>query len=121
MLILARNTENVILATLVERTTIAAPYYLFVLWGKSGQANIRIVLSDISENPTRYQKFQFTDGTDITLPNYGDYKYQFRQKETSTTTLADDDIILEEGIARVQRTTTVPQFARTRNTVVYDG
>jgi hypothetical protein len=121
MLVITKGALNYLTVTLTEKVTIANPYYLFVLSGKSNQPVVKLLLSDISSYTYRYNQFQFTEGTDLTIPNSGDYTYQFIQKETANTTILSTDVVLESGIARVTAgNATIISHSVSRNTVVHE-
>ena len=105
MLIITKGELNTLTVTLTEKVTISNPFYLFVLNGKSNQAPVKKVLTDISNYTYRYNQFQFTEGSDITIPNAGQYTYVFYQKSTNSTTIEDTDVILETGLVRVYKAT----------------
>lgn len=121
MLLITKGAINYLTVTLTEKVTIANPYFLFVLAGKSNQPLVKLVLSDTSSYTDRYNRFSFTEGTDLTIPNAGDYKYTFYQKETDSTTITDDDVVLETGIARVTAgNATIISHSVARSTVVHE-
>ena len=122
MLVVTRGALNDIVVTLTEKVTIANPYYLLVIKGKSNQALIKKVLSDVSTYPTKYNEFIFTEPTDITIPYAGDYTYTFYQVATNTTTIPSDANILETGILRVPTAgVTTTSHTTTRNTTIHEA
>jgi hypothetical protein len=121
VLVIERSATNTIFVTLKENVTISNPYYLFVLEGKSGQAIIKKILTDISEYPNRYQKFTFVEPTDIDIIDAGDYNYTFYQKTSNSTTILSTDVVLERGIARINNngfTTNYPTL--TQEVAIYE-
>lgn len=121
MLIIEKNSTNTIVATLTEKVTIVNPYYLFVCYGKSNQAVVKCLLTDVSEYTYRYNKFTFSEGTDITFPNKGDYTYKFYQKDAADTTIPSETYLLETGILRVvNEGQTITSHSVTRTTKVHE-
>jgi hypothetical protein len=101
MIIINKGSVNTMIVTLLDKVTIANPYYLFVLESKIGEATVKAILTDHSQYPNRYQEFHFNEPDTIEIGEKGNYTYKFIQKATASTTILDTDIELETGIARV--------------------
>lgn len=122
MLLINRGSVNDIVVTLTEKVTIMNPYYLMVIKGKSNQALVKKVLTDVSTYPTKYNEFIFTEPTDIAIPYAGDFTYTFYQVATNTTTIPSDDNILETGILRVPTAgITTVSHTTIRNTIIHEA
>jgi len=122
MLILTRGVLNTWVVTLTEKVSIANPYYLLVLKGKANQPLIKKVMTDVSTYPSKYNKFTFTEGTDLTVPTAGDFTYTFYQVATNTTVVPSDANILETGICRVSSIgVTIISHTTPRNTVIHES
>lgn len=100
MVIITRDATSTIDVTLTELVTITNPYYLFVFTNKQTNKVSKCLLTDISVYPERYNRFSFTEPTDLTLIP-GDYIYQVYEKSVANTTIPDEVYLLETGIARV--------------------
>jgi hypothetical protein len=87
--------------TLSEKTTIANPTYLFSLTHRLTNNAYNFILADTSSYPTRYNEFELTEGTTVTL-DAGEYIYKiYAQTSPSNVdpTLANE--LVEEGIVKV--------------------
>ena len=71
--------------TLTEKTTIANPTYLFSLTHRLTNVAYNFILADTSSYTTRYNKFDITEGTTVTL-DAGEYEYEI-YAQTSPTNL----------------------------------
>jgi len=86
--------------TLTELVTLTNPYYLFVFTNKQTSEVSKVLLSDSSSYPTRYNRFTFTEPTDLTLIA-GDYVYKVYEKSVANLTIPAETYLLETGILRV--------------------
>jgi len=104
MITIDLSIENTFALTLSEKVTITSPYFLMVLDGKSGQEQIKWLMTDTSPYPERYNLFSFTNEDEATINYKGDYVYTVYQKATASTTILSTDVVLEVGICRVSNT-----------------
>lgn len=123
MIIIRKGESNTFAITLTENVTIENPYYLMVIYGKSGQEVVKWLMTDVSAYPERYNKFVFIEGTTATIPYKGDYVYKVYQKAVANTTIpTDPDDLLEEGIMRVTGTDSETiAYEADQTTVIYEA
>ena len=106
--------------TLTEKTTIANPTYLFSLTHRLTNVAYNFILADTSSYTTRYNKFDITEGTTVTL-DAGEYEYEIYAQTSPTNldpTLADE--LVEEGIVKVDFDVTRTQYSVTLNEKIYE-
>jgi hypothetical protein len=106
--------------TLSEKTTIANPTYLFSLTHRLTNNAYNFILSDTSSYPTRYNEFELTEGTTVTL-DAGEYLYQIYAQTSPSNldpTLANE--LVEEGIVKVDFDVTRTQYSVTLNEKIYE-
>ena len=106
--------------TLSEKTTIANPTYLFSLTHRLTNNAYNFILSDTSSYPTRYNEFELTEGTTVTL-DAGEYLYQIYAQTSPSNldpTLANE--LVEEGIVKVDFDVTRTQYTVTLNEKIYE-
>lgn len=123
MIVIERGALNTFALTLTEKVTIPAPYYLMTVTGKSGQAIVKWLMTDISAYPERFNKFQFTEGVTATIPFKGDYIYKVYQKAAANTIIpTDPNDLIEQGIMRVEGDdATYVEHSNTTTTVIYEA
>lgn len=123
MIVIEKGATNTFALTLSEKVTIPSPYYLMVVVGKSGQATVKWLMTDVSPYPERFNKFVFIEGTTATIPYKGDYVYTVYQKAVANTTIpTDPNDILEEGIMRVEGDdATYVEHTNNTTTVIYEA
>ena len=106
--------------TLTEKTTIANPTYLFSLTHRLTNVAYNFILADTSSYTTRYNKFDITEGTTVTL-DAGEYEYEIYAQTSPTNldpTLANE--LVEEGIVKVDFDVTRTQYSVTLNEKIYE-
>ena len=106
--------------TLSEKTTIVNPTYLFSLTHRLTNNAYNFILSDTSSYPTRYNEFELTEGTTVTL-DAGEYLYQIYAQTSPSNldpTLANE--LVEEGIVKVDFDVTRTQYTVTLNEKIYE-
>ena len=106
--------------TLSEKTTIANPTYLFSLTHRLTNVAYNFILADTSSYTTRYNKFDITEGTTVTL-DAGEYEYEIYAQTSPTNldpTLANE--LVEEGIVKVDFDVTRTQYSVTLNEKIYE-
>ena len=106
--------------TLTEKTTIANPTYLFSLTHRLTNNAYNFILADTSSYTTRYNKFDITEGTTVTL-DAGEYEYEIYAQTSPTNldpTLANE--LVEEGIVKVDFDVTRTQYSVTLNEKIYE-
>jgi hypothetical protein len=106
--------------TLSEKTTIANPTYLFSLTHRLTNNAYNFILSDTSSYPSRYNEFELTEGTTVTL-DAGEYIYKIYAQTSPINvdpTLANE--LVEEGIVKVDFDVTRTQYSVTLNEKIYE-
>ena len=106
--------------TLSEKTTIANPTYLFSLTHRLTNNAYNFILSDTSSYPTRYNEFELTEGTTVTL-DAGEYIYKiYAQTSPSNVDPNLANELVEEGIVKVDFDVTRTQYSVTLNEKIYE-
>lgn len=78
MILLKSNQLNKFVVTLTQNTTVCDPEYLFQFVHIFSKEEVRMILSDVSPHPTRYNEFEFVEGQgvgQIPFPYEGQYNY----------------------------------------------
>jgi hypothetical protein len=78
MILLKSNQLNKFVVTLTQNTTVCDPEYLFQFVHIFSKQEVRMILSDVSPHPTRYNEFMFVEGQgvgQIPFPYEGQYNY----------------------------------------------
>jgi hypothetical protein len=95
------------------------PIYFLITHRLTNNA-YNFILSDTSSYPTRYNEFELTEGTTVTL-DAGEYIYKiYAQTSPSNVdpTLANE--LVEEGIVKVDFDVTSTQYSVTLNEKIYE-
>jgi hypothetical protein len=107
--------------TLGEKTTILNPYYLFSLKHRLTAVTYNFILTDSSSYTDRYNKFEITEGSTITL-DAGEYEYKIYAQTSDTNTdpaLANE--LVERGIVKVDfDPTAATQYTVELNEKIYE-
>ena len=106
--------------TLTEKTTISNPTYLFSLTHRLTNVSYNFILTDTSSYVERYNAFELTEGTTVTL-DAGEYLYKI-YAQSSPTNLNPDlaNEVVEEGIVKVDFDVTRTQYTVTLNEKIYE-
>ena len=122
MILLNQATTSTFDITLTELVTLTNPFYLFVFINKQTNEEHKVILSDSSTYTERYNRFNFTEPTDLTLIA-GDYIYKVYEKSVSNLTIPAEIYLLETGIMRVPyNPLTETEFTSTLATpIVYES
>lgn len=96
-LIINKNQLNTVVLTLRELTTESMPeLYLFRFTHDA--TNQRVIKQiPVTSSNDRYDLFQILEGTDVSFPVAGDYRYEVFQVPNDTTLDPEDGIKVEEG------------------------
>ena len=106
--------------TLTEKTTVSNPTYLFSLTHRLTNVAYNFILADTSSYPTRYNEFELTEGTTVTL-DAGEYIYKIYAQTSPTNVnpeLANE--LVEEGMVKVDFDVTRTQYTVTLNEKIYE-
>ena len=106
--------------TLTEKTTVSNPTYLFSLTHRLTNVSYNFILTDTSSYTERYNAFELTEGTTVTL-DAGEYIYKI-YAQTSPTNVNPDlaNELVEEGMVKVDFDVTRTQYTVTLNEKIYE-
>ena len=128
MLQITRGTNNTLILTLTEKTTLVGAKYLVKMVSRSSRGIKRFILpSDQSSFTDRFNKFTLTEtsGTEIltsgtvTLQPTGWWEYDIYEQLSSTNldeTKSDNKVAIENGLARITGTEDINKFYDAQNT-----
>jgi hypothetical protein len=119
MILIHKNTDNNVVVTLKDSTTIEDPVYTLLITSNENTSQTLITLvDDISINIARYNQFLLNDPTDIDIPT-GWYDY-FIFESVGTFNQATDKII-EGGKLKVKdgNAITTPSFTPSQEEQIY--
>ena len=101
MLVIDKAESKNWYVTLTEKVTIANPYFLFAFTHRVTNEVTSVLLTDISTQTERYNKFAVVEGTTFTL-DAGEFEYVVYAQTSSTNltpSLADEEV--ESGVLKV--------------------
>ena len=101
MLVIDKAESKNWYVTLTEKVTIANPYFLFAFTHRVTNEVTSVLLTDISTQTERYNKFAVVEGTTFTL-DAGEFEYVIYAQTSSTNltpSLADEEV--ESGVLKV--------------------
>lgn len=115
MLLLTKSTNNTIVVTLLEKTTLTTPYYLFEFIDDGDNSFTCIAGANTSGDTNRYDRFIITEQPSVTtadrqsgkiyLEKKGFYKYRIYEQASATNLLTSSaGAIVERGKAYVAHT-----------------
>lgn len=106
--------------TLSEKTTISNPTYLFSLTHRLTNVAYNFILSDTSSYTDRYNEFEITEGTTVTL-DAGEYLYKiYAQTSTTNTNPSLANELVEEGLVKVDFDVSRTEYTVTLNEKIYE-
>jgi len=106
--------------TLTEKTTVSNPTYLFSLTHRLTNVSYNFILTDTSSYTERYNAFELTEGTTVTL-DAGEYIYKIYAQESPTNVNPDlANELVEEGMVKVDFDVTRTQYTVTLNEKIYE-
>lgn len=132
MLVINKNANNYITVTLLEKTTLSSPTYLFKFTSDITGTIVRFIATNTSSYTYRYDQFLITETSGTTnltsgvieLDPVGSWSYTIYE-QTSTTNLNEAEAtgIVETGKVKVVGAQTFPaEFDNTSEThIAYDG
>lgn len=104
-----QNTEQKILVTLTEKTTITQAYYLFVFDSViPGEVYkfVKSVNDDLSAYPNRWNEFEIDAADVFNGASLGQYQYKVYQQDNGTNLDPENLPIVEQGKAILKETET---------------
>ena len=106
--------------TLTEKTTVSNPTYLFSLTHRLTNVAYNFILTDTSSYVERYNAFELTEGTTVTL-DAGEYIYKIYAQSSPTNVNPDlANELVEEGMVKVDFDVTRTQYTVTLNEKIYE-
>ena len=107
MILINKNSTNTVVLTLAEKTTITNAYYLFEFTSDETNEVKYVIPTDISVNKLRYNEFEITEPTNVSLTS-GTWKYRiFEQSSSTNLIVANATNLVENGKVDVIGTDTV--------------
>lgn len=102
MLVIEKAESKNWYLTLSEKVTISNPYFLFNFTHLLTDQVVNVILTDISTQKERYNKFAVVEGTTFTLLD-GEYQYKvYAQTSAVNTNPALANELVEQGILKCQ-------------------
>lgn len=96
--------------TLTEKVTVSPVYFLFNFKHRLTDTQYNVILTDISSYPDRYNKFAVVEGTSFDIYS-GEYLYRVYAQTSASNTDPDlADELVEEGILKVNLTSSPEIF-----------
>jgi hypothetical protein len=128
-IIINKNSSNLAILTLSEKTTISVPYYLFEFINDTTSAKKYLTAADISGNKLRNNKFIIIDNaTELPLIGQlnfkvGSYKYNIYEQASATNLNPTGLKLVDLGRAKVIEADVVLKTYQgsESNFIVYNG
>ena len=120
MLVIDKAESKNWYVTLTEKVTIANPYFLFAFTHRVTNELTTVILTDISTQKERYNKFAVIEGTTFDL-DAGEFEYVIYAQTSSTNlapSLADEEV--ESGVLKVEFDVTRTSYEVTLNEKIYE-
>lgn len=132
MILISKNQNNYITVTLLEKTTLATPTYLFKFTNDIEGTSVKFIAANTSSYTSRYDQFLITETSGTTnltsgvieLSPAGSWSYTIYEQESTTSldeTLATG--IVETGKVKVvgEETITDKYDGTPKTYIAYDG
>ena len=120
MLVIDKAESKNWYVTLTEKVTIANPYFLFAFTHRVTNELTTVILTDISTQTERYNKFAVTEGTTFDL-DAGEFEYVIYAQTSASNlspSLADEEV--ESGVLKVEFDVTRTSYEVTLNEKIYE-
>jgi hypothetical protein len=120
MLVIDKAESKNWYVTLTEKVTIANPYFLFAFTHRVTNELTTVILTDISTQKERYNKFAVIEGTTFDL-DAGEFEYVIYAQTSSTNlapALANEEV--ESGVLKVEFDVTRTSYEVTLNEKIYE-
>lgn len=131
MILINKNTTNIVILTLSEKTTLTNAVYLFEVINDMSNEVKCFIAADVSTNKLRYNEFEFIEKTTEDLLNgtfsltlSGFYKYNVYEQASTTNLnpLLALNLIDKGKLNVVSQLSDYPVYTgNENNTVVYGG
>lgn len=120
MLVIDKAESKNWYVTLTEKVTIANPYFLFAFTHRVTNELTTVILTDISTQKERYNKFAVIEGTTFDL-DAGEFEYViYAQTSPSNLSPALADEEVESGVLKVEFDVTRTSYEVTLNEKIYE-
>jgi hypothetical protein len=120
MLVISLGESKNWYVTLTEKVTIANPYFLFAFTHRVTNELTTVILTDISTQKERYNKFAVIEGSTFNL-DAGEFEYIIYAQTSSTNlspALANEEV--ESGVLKVQFDVTRTSYEVTLSEKIYE-
>jgi hypothetical protein len=120
MLVISLGESKNWYVTLTEKVTIANPYFLFAFTHRVTNELTTVILTDISTQKERYNKFAVIEGSTFNL-DAGEFEYVIYAQTSSTNlspALANEEV--ESGVLKVQFDVTRTSYEVTLSEKIYE-
>jgi hypothetical protein len=120
MLVISLGESKNWYVTLTEKVTIANPYFLFAFTHRVTNQVTTVLLTDISTQKERYNKFAVIEGTTFNL-DAGEFEYVIYAQTSSTNLIpASANEEVESGVLKVEFDVTRTSYEVTLNEKIYE-
>jgi hypothetical protein len=120
MLVISLGESKNWYVTLTEKVTIANPYFLFAFTHRVTNQLTTVLLTDISTQTERYNKFAVIEGTTFNL-DAGEFEYVIYAQTSSTNLIpASANEEVESGVLKVEFDVTRTSYEVTLNEKIYE-
>jgi hypothetical protein len=120
MLVISLGESKNWYVTLTEKVTIANPYFLFAFTHRVTNELTTVILTDISTQKERYNKFAVIEGTTFDL-DAGEFEYVIYAQTSSTNLIpASANEEVESGVLKVEFDVTRTSYEVTLNEKIYE-
>jgi len=120
MLVIDKAESKNWYVTLTEKVTIANPYFLFAFTHRVTNELTTVILTDISTQKERYNKFAVIEGTTFDL-DAGEFEYVIYAQTSPSNlapSLANEEV--ESGVLKVEFDVTRTSYEVTLNEKIYE-
>lgn len=121
MIVINKNTTTNFVATLFELSQLFNPNYLFEFESDQTKTKYYTIIADISTNKSRYNEFNFVEGTndptngslDLGSPGFYNYKVYEQNSSTNLDPSGDERVfVVEQGKMKLIDSTYQPSFTQ---------
>jgi hypothetical protein len=120
MLVIDKAESKNWYVTLTEKVTIANPYFLFAFTHRVTNELTTVILTDISTQTERYNKFAVIEGATFNL-DAGEFEYVIYAQTSSTNLIpASANEEVERGVLKVEFDVVRTSYEVTLNEKIYE-
>lgn len=131
MILINKGTNNLVIFTLKEKTTLPNPKYLFEFCNSQTNESVTCIAADTSDYPERFNSFEIVEIANpnpllaqVELTPSGFWEYNVYAQDTTTNLVpANANELVETGIAYIVGTaeTTYTYNNQPSNAFIYNG